>query len=848
MRILIDLQGSQTGSRYRGIGRYSLDITKAILRNAAVGHEVFILLNGGIPSEITALREELDDLISQDHILVWEGVGPVAYVNLGNRWRQRANELIREAYICQQKPDVVILTTFFEGYGEEFTASIGRFDNSIPVVCIFYDLIPLLFPKEYLSHAWYSKWYWGRVDEVKKANYFLSISNASKNDAIQYFGIEKSRIVNISSAVSESYPILKELHNTRNLLSHLGINKPYLMYTSATDPRKNHLRLIEAYAKLDATVRKGYQLVLAGGLPKHHLKKFQKYANQHGLSADELIFTGQITDDEMKILYSQCRAFIFPSWYEGFGLPVLEAMQFNKAVIASNQSSIPEIIQLQDALFDPFSVTEMSEKIEKVLTDKDFRSALEENSIKAKKSFSWDYSAKVALAAITDWVSTCQSNFDIHNQSTPSESVVDCLIEKIRQLKLPHSDLDLIIASEAISLNHRSVQKRQLLVDISVLVERDAKTGIQRVVRNILREWLLNPPDGFIVKPVYASMNHSYRYANQFTNRFLNKALSPDQEDTAIEFSAGDCFVGLDLLYPFLAKEHAHFYQKMRNHGVIVQFIVYDLLPILLPQHSVEGASEGHSEWLKIVSQSDGLACISRAVANELKAWLQKEGIKTPKHFLVNWFHLGADPEIDQSGPLAPHKANLEEFKILASKPSFLSVGTLEPRKGHEQVLDSFEQLWEQGIDINLVFVGKQGWKVESLINRLKNHPEKSRRLFWFDGISDLHLNEIYQTCSCLIAASEGEGFGLPLIEAAHHGIPILARSIPVFHEVAGPNAFYFEGKHPQHLASAVQEWLQLSSKNKLVSSKDLPWLTWAQSAKRLEQALCLDGSRSKVL
>jgi len=214
----------------------------------------------------------------------------------------------------------------------------------------------------------------------------------------------------------------------------------------------------------------------------------------------------------------------------------------------------------------------------------------------------------------------------------------------------------------------------------------------------------------------------------------------------------------------------------------------------------------------------------------------------------VNWFHLGADPEIDQSGPLAPHKANLEEFKILASKPSFLSVGTLEPRKGHEQVLDSFEQLWEQGIDINLVFVGKQGWKVESLINRLKNHPEKSRRLFWFDGISDLHLNEIYQTCSCLIAASEGEGFGLPLIEAAHHGIPILARSIPVFHEVAGPNAFYFEGKHPQHLASAVQEWLQLSSKNKLVSSKDLPWLTWAQSAKRLEQALCLDGSRSKVL
>ena len=847
MRILIDLQGAQTGSRHRGIGRYSLDITKAILRNSD-NHEVLILLNGTITSEVQVLRQELYGLIRQDRILVWEGVGPNAYMNPDNRWRQRASELIREAYICQIKPDVVLLTTFVEGYGEDFTASIGRFNSSIPVAAIFYDVIPLLFSKIYLSNSWYSSWYMSRISELKKANYFLSISNASKNDAIQYLGIEESCIENISSAVSDDYKIFSTPQNTEQFLNRFGIHKPYLMYTSATDARKNHLRLIEAYAKLDKDIRKNYQLVLAGGLPKEHLEKFQAHAHQHGLSPKEIIFSGQLTDDEMKSLYSQCRAFIFPSWYEGFGLPVLEAMQFNKAVIASNRSSIPEIIQCEEALFDPFDVGVISAKIERVLTDEDFRAALEKNSNTAKNNFSWDQSAKVALAALERWVLNAQISANSVNLNNSSLSLLDHLIEKIGELKLPHDELDLINAAEAINLNHRSSQKRQLLVDISVLVEQDAKTGIQRVVRNILREWLLNPPNGFVVQPVYASMEKPYRYAKQFTSRFLNLVI-PDEEDTVIEYSAGDSFIGLDLLYPFLAKKYAHFYQKMRNHGVNVQFVVYDLLPILLPQHTVKGASEAHSEWLKIVSHSDGLACISKSVANELKAWLQRQAIKTSKHFEVSWFHLGADPEIDLSKQLESLEPNaIEVLQAMAAKPSFLCVGTLEPRKGHTQVLDAFEQLWLDGVDINLILVGKQGWKVEELIVRLQNHPEKNKRLFWFDGVSDHHLSQIYQSCSCLIAASEGEGFGLPLIEAAHYGIPILARSIPVFQEVAGENAFYFEGSLPQHLVSTIKKWLALATENKQPGSKNMPWLSWVQSAKQLEKALHLDQSQPRVL
>lgn len=847
MRILIDLQGAQTGSRYRGIGRYSLDITKAILRNSDE-HEVLILLNGTIASEIEAIREELDGLINQDCILVWEGVGPTAYINENNRWRQRVSELIREAYICQINPDVVVLTTFVEGYGEDFTASIGRFDDSIPVAVIFYDLIPFLFPKDYLSDPWCAKWYLSCIDEIKKANYFLAISEASKKDAVQYLGVDESCIKNISSAVSDEYAVFSAPQNTEQFLNRFSINKPYLMYTSATDSRKNHLRLIEAYANLESAIRKDFQLVLAGGLPKRHLQRFQAHAHQHGLNPEEVVFTGQLSDDEMKCLYSQCRAFIFPSWYEGFGLPVLEAMQFNKAVIASNRSSIPEIIQCEEALFDPFDVSEITEKIGMVLTDAQFRSSLEQNSATAKNIFTWDHSAKLVLDALEYWIPNDSSARNgvghTKNYGNSKSSLVDRLLQKIKQLKLPHDEPDLMSASQAISINHQGVRKRQLLVDISVLVERDAKTGIQRVVRNILREWLLNPPEGFSVRPVYASMEAPYRYANKFTRHFLNQSSADDVNDEAVEFSYGDQFIGLDLLYPFLAKKYANFYQKMRNHGVSVQFVVYDLLPILLPQHSVIGASEAHAEWLKIVSHSDGLVCISKSVANELRIWLHREGIKTPRNFDIGWFHLGADPEVgllSQGDSIEP--STYEVFKKLASKPSFLCVGTLEPRKGHTQVLDAFEQLWLEGVDINLVLVGKQGWKVEALIERLQNHPENAKHLFWFEGVSDHCLNQIYQSCSCLVAASEGEGFGLPLIEAAHYGIPILARSIPVFHEVAGRNAFYFEGMLPQNLALAIRHWLTLAESKIQPDSKKMVWLSWAQSAKALEKSLNLNQS-----
>ena len=174
-------------------------------------------------------------------------------------------------------------------------------------------------------------------------------------------------------------------------------------------------------------------------------------------------------------------------------------------------------------------------------------------------------------------------------------------------------------------------------------------------------------------------------------------------------------------------------------------------------------------------------------------------------------------------------------------------VGTIEPRKGHLQTIAAFELLWAKGVDVNLVIVGHEGWKlvpdiqrrtIPRIVSTLRQHPERGERLFWLDGISDEYLEAIYEASSCLIAASEGEGFGLPLIEAAQHGLPVLARDIPVFREVAGEHATYFSGLDAADLAEAVQGWLEDAQRERIPDPTSITWHTWQEAARRIARHL----------
>jgi len=136
-----------------------------------------------------------------------------------------------------------------------------------------------------------------------------------------------------------------------------------------------------------------------------------------------------------------------------------------------------------------------------------------------------------------------------------------------------------------------------------------------------------------------------------------------------------------------------------------------------------------------------------------------------------------------------------------------LMVGTVEPRKGHALALDAFERLWRvsPGTDRRLYIAGRAGWKTEALQQRLLNHPEQGRRLFWLSDVSDEYLEQLYGAASLVLLASAGEGFGLPLIEALAHGCRVLSRDMPAAQTVgAHPNLTLFAGDDADLLASAI--------------------------------------------
>jgi len=1235
MRIILDMQGAQTpGSRNRGIGRYTLSLAKAIVRNRGE-HEIILALNGLFPDTIEPIRAAFDGLLPQLNIRVWYVPGPVSSLHIENDWRRHVAELTREAFLASLKPDIILISSLFEGVDDDAVTSINTLSGTVPVAVILYDLIPLINRHHYLENPLIEAWYENKLDHLRHAEMLLAISESSRKESMLYLGFPVEWSSNISAA-SESHfqPMVIDTIHATNLFKRYGLSRSFVMYTGGIEYRKNIEGLIRAYARLPKALRTEHQLAVIGPIQPTDRERLWDLANKHGLSRNEVIFAGFVQEEDLIALYNLCKVFVFPSWHEGFGLPPLEAMSCGRAVIGANTTSLPEVIGREDALFDPHSDESIAEKLTQVLTDETFRQELERHGLRQSRKFSWDTSAKRAITSFENWyahqdkriastyiplhrlklayisplppersgisdysaellpelaryydievivtqdevsdpwikanypirtvewfrahtghynrvlyhfgnspfhrhmfelledipgvvalhdfflseivsqkdahwhspkgwaaelyrahgyhamqeyydaadsgnvvwkypcnlsvlqnaqgiivhsvtscrlarlwygthaakdwavipllrVSTlkdkviarhtlnfsvddfiictfgllnrtklnhrlleawlhsslardqncmlvfvgesdegdygenllktiCNSGLDkriritgwvetaiyrqyldaadmgvqlrTHSRGETSASVLDCMNyglptivniigsmadlpdDKVWKIPDEFSEDELKEALEGLwrdelrkrlraqtredILTHNApfacakqyfdaiegmyrkaatdipalikavarieptpndpsayqslanciahslpprLAFRQLLVDISVLVQGDAKSGIQRVVRSILRVWLEHPPAGLRIEPVYALLDGGYHYARRFTAGFLGCPTNALTDDP-IEYRAGDLFLGLDLQH-HVAMAQQEFYQRMRRHGAEVWFMVYDLLPLLMPQAFPEGIAQLHKKWLDVVVQSDGAVCISKAVANELSGWFKENAPKRLRPFKIGWFHLGAD--IKNSTPSRGLSGDAAEvIKKISRRASFLMVGTIEPRKGHAQTLDAFEQLWSQGVEANLVIVGKQGWKAEALISKLRHHPKLNEQLFWLDGISDEYLEKVYDECICLIAASEGEGFGLPLIEAAHHKLPIIARDIPVFREVAAEHAFYFVGEEPKALADAIESWLTLDTEGETPQSIGMPYLTWRESAQKLLNELFLE-------
>ena len=403
MRIAIDMQGAQSQNRLRGIGRYTMALGKA-MASLRGKHEVFLALNAAFSETIDPIRAAFADLLPLSNICVWEVAWPVGDSNRDNHARRKVAEAVREAFLANLDPDVVLVSSLFEGTGNAAT-SIGCLNTGITTAVILYDLIPFIHRNVYLQDAAVARWHMDKLEHLRRADLLLSISASVAREAAEWLHFGANRVVNISSAADSHFaPRIITEADLAHLRQAYGITRPYVMYTGGIDHRKNIEGLIRGFAQLARPLRMAHQLVVVCSIPEPDRVRLSKLALENDFGEDELVLTGYVSEHDMLTLYNGCALFVFPSWHEGFGLPVLEAMACGKAAIAANCSSLPEVVGREDALFTPRDDAAIAVKMAEVLGNATFRAELERHGLEQAKGFSWEASARRAWSALQDLV------------------------------------------------------------------------------------------------------------------------------------------------------------------------------------------------------------------------------------------------------------------------------------------------------------------------------------------------------------------------------------------------------------------------------------------------------------
>ena len=277
-------------------------------------------------------------------------------------------------------------------------------------------------------------------------------------------------------------------------------------------------------------------------------------------------------------------------------------------------------------------------------------------------------------------------------------------------------------------------------------------------------------------------------------------------QSSAIHFQSDDLVISLDVWWtPSLRRLLQQAHQQRAQTGIVV----YDLLPITHPQFFPSGLTSIFQQYLDhYLKHADVLMVISQTVQNELRKYAKKLlGDRAGEAVKIEFFRLGSDLDLIASGIPSTDQISDSARQVFAQTPGpppYLSVGTLEPRKNHNYLLDAFEQIWDRCPQTRLCIVGRPGWLCGDLLDRIHHHPRFGHELHLLTNASDADLAYCYQHARALVFSSHAEGFGLPLIEGLRNGLPVLASDIPVHREVGGESCLYFDIGSPSTLAQIV--------------------------------------------
>lgn len=282
---------------------------------------------------------------------------------------------------------------------------IGLNDSiSCKKVVTIHDLIPYIMP-ETVGSGYLKKFLETMPEIIDLCQGIITVSEYSKNDILKFFpSFPKEKIFVTPLATNENYHPLDRYKCKRYIQGKFDFNTDYVLYIGGFSPRKNVKHLLYSFKKCLPSLNKPLKLVVVGAL-RDEGESIRKYSSALHLD-NNVIFTGYVDDSMLPILYNGCEAFIYPSLYEGFGLPPLEAMSCGAPVITSNTTSIPEVVSDCGVLINPHSKDSLSKAIVRVINNPELRLKLSLLGLKHSESFSWNNTVLETIKAYNSIYST----------------------------------------------------------------------------------------------------------------------------------------------------------------------------------------------------------------------------------------------------------------------------------------------------------------------------------------------------------------------------------------------------------------------------------------------------------
>jgi glycosyltransferase involved in cell wall biosynthesis len=381
VRIGIDMLGVQSReSRGRGIGRYARSLVSTLIELDPAS-EYLLYTHPDLPT---------DDVPAGPNAAVRPLPGGSA-----------AGAIDRLARTDPDALDVLLLLSPFELFAD-YDPPARPLDGPA-LVAVLYDLVPFLFQEKYLTWPPIASRFYRNLERLRGYDALLAISEATRADTLRLLGMDDHRVINIRGASDPAFftpdrsaPMPAP---ARDVLRRLGIDRPFVFCLGSTDERKNLRGLIDAFRLVPGPLREAHQLVVACALPADDSAKLRRLADERGIGGS-LVLTGEIPDTTLRLLYQRCAVFAFPSLYEGFGLPLLEAMHCGAAVIGGNNSSQIEVVGDAGLLVNAHDAADIAAALGRVLADGPFAERLRSRAPEQARRFSWRSTAGRALEAL----------------------------------------------------------------------------------------------------------------------------------------------------------------------------------------------------------------------------------------------------------------------------------------------------------------------------------------------------------------------------------------------------------------------------------------------------------------